>query len=143
MVLLSTPCAIVGSVKVDWITPNFYEDRPCPQCGSRAQPRRPYVYEKEPPFQAVCQRCRHHTEWFPTWREALRAFYGELPGRFGGGRAIVCHSIPEGSYPLREGLEPGDVVKLIDFHVGYWTVQRERDGLESVVFKTNIEKIVE
>ena len=127
-------------MKQDWITPPFYDERPCPQCGSTWPPKPPYVYEKEPPFRAVCRGCDRRTEWFPTWREALRAFYGELPGRGGGGRAILRHSIPEGSYPLRDGLEPGDVVKLIDFHVGYWTVQRERDGLEGVVYTVNVQR---
>ena len=131
-----------------WITPRFYNDRSCPECGSTSEPKPPYRHSKEPPFQAVCIRCRRQSHWFPSWREALKAFYGELPGRppqFGpqvGARIVMKQDDPVGCYPLRGGLQIGDVVRLIDFHVGAFTVQRESDGLEAVVAHQNLGEVL-
>ena len=131
----------------NWITPQFYDDRPCPECGCISKPKPPYVYSKAPPFQAVCRCCRRKTDWFPTWREALKAFYGELPGRsppFGpqvGDRFVVRECEPVGCYPLR-GLKPGEIVCMLDFHVGAYTVQRESDGLEAIIQWQNVGGVV-
>ena len=131
-----------------WITPRFYDERPCPQCGITTPPKPPYRYSKEPPFQAICQCCLHSTDSFPTWREALKAFYGELPGRspqFGppvGSRIVARESEPIGCYPLRGGLVAGDILRVIDFHVGAFTVQRESDELEAVVAHQNLGEVL-
>jgi len=129
------------------MTPRFYDDRPCPECGSTSDPKPPRRYRKEPPFQAVCQRCGRKRAEFPTWREALRAFYGELPGRSPrsgppvGSRIVVRESDPVGCSPLHE-LQPGDIVRLIDFTVGAYTVQRESDGLEEVLAFQNLGEVL-
>ena len=41
------------------------------------------------------------------------------------------------AYPLKK-LQPGDVVRMLDFHVGAYTVRRESDGLEDVIASQNI-----
>lgn len=131
-------------MKVDWITPSFFDGRPCPACGCTLNPKPRYLYEKEPPFEATCQRCGRTTQSFPTWREALHAFYGEVLGRspiFGpraGDHFKVKASDAVGCQPLTGGLKPGDEVRLLDFHLGVFTVQRESDGLEATVSSQNI-----
>jgi len=59
------------------------------------------------------------------------------PGDF----AIVQDSTPPGTYPLRNGLRAGDLVKLLSFDHGYWNVRRESDGLETVIYTVNIDRI--
>jgi hypothetical protein len=54
-----------------------------------------------------------------------------------GDRVTVKEIVPP-VYPLRDGLKPGDVVKLLSFDHGYWTVEREGDGLRSEIFIVNI-----
>jgi hypothetical protein len=40
---------------------------------------------------------------------------------------------PSGCYPLRDGLKPGDVVRLIEFNCGHWTVEL-RDGRHTRIY---------
>lgn len=48
-----------------------------------------------------------------------------------------------GGYPLRDGLQPGDVVRLLKFDHGWWDVRRESDGLETKLNMMGIDRIVE
>ena len=138
----------LANMKVDWITPSFFDSRPCPACGCTLNPKPRYLYVTEPPFEAVCQRCGRATKPFPTWREALHAFHGEVLGRspiFGpraGDHFKVKDSEPIGCQPLTHGLTPGDVVRLLDYHLGIYTVQRERDGLKATITSQNIGEVV-
>jgi hypothetical protein len=114
-------------------TPRFYDARPCPKCGQHdsALPRR---FHHPDGIRARCRICPHVGEVRGTWVEALASFYGPLAGRSPkvgppvGTRVRVCESDPVGCYPLRR-VKAGDIVTLIDFETGCWTLRRD-DGLE-------------
>jgi hypothetical protein len=130
------------------VTPRFYEARPCPQCGrsDTANPKRLAPPGNAEAIRARCFVCRREGELRPTWREALRAFYGELMGRsprYGpqvGSRFRVKLCDPP-VYPFWK-LSAGDVVTLIDFETGAFTVQRDGDGMEEEIAFQNIGEIV-
>jgi hypothetical protein len=121
-------------------TPRIYESRPCPECQrwDSARPRRKAVNE----ILARCAVCGRAGEHKATWREALADFFGPLPGRspqFGpnvGDRFQVKLCDPP-VYPLKK-LSPGDVVAMVDFETGRYTVQRVSDGLEALIAWQNI-----
>jgi hypothetical protein len=56
-------------------------------------------------------------------------------------RVTVKNVQPSGCYPLRDGLKPGDVVRLIEFNCGHWTVEL-RDGRHTRIYMLNIDQIV-
>ena len=126
-------------------TPRFYDARPCPDC--RCKDRA--VPHKSAPvaIRAICSACLRVGAFRTTWREALADFYGPLPGRSPqrgpkvGARLVVCESNPAGIYPLG-GLTAGDVVTLVDFEMGAFTVQRECDAFESVIARQNIGQVL-
>ncbi|HWN97409.1 MAG TPA: hypothetical protein VNT99_20425 [Methylomirabilota bacterium] len=130
-------------------TPRFYDARLCPDCHrpDSAIPHRVAPPNTPGAIRARCHSCARAGGFHPTWREAVADFYGALAGcspRFGpkvGDMIEVRDSDPVGCYPLR-GLQPGDLVKMLDFETGAYTVQRERDGLETIIAYQNIGRIV-
>jgi hypothetical protein len=46
-------------------------------------------------------------------------------------------------YPLLDGFEPGDVVKLVEKDHAFWKVRRESDCLKNKVYMMAIDRIVE
>lgn len=56
------------------------------------------------------------------------------------GERVVVKEIDPPVYRLPNGLQPGDVVKLLDFSPGYWNVERESDGFRARISMVNIER---
>jgi hypothetical protein len=56
--------------------------------------------------------------------------------------AFVVKEITPPVYKLPEGLHPGDVVKLLEFSPGYWTVERESDGLRAEISMALIDRVL-
>lgn len=126
-------------------TPRFYDGRACPECyfADTAVPERvgaPGVMEG---IRVRCHACGRRSEVKATWREALAAFYGPLPGRNApfsvpvGTRVKVKESIPAGAYRVMPPLCVGDEVVVVDFEIGCYTVRRD-DGVEGEVAIQNI-----
>jgi len=51
---------------------------------------------------------------------------------------VTVKEISPPVYPLRDGLKPGDVVKLLESDRGWWQAQRESDGLRTLIYLVNI-----
>ena len=56
------------------------------------------------------------------------------------GDRVVVKEIDPPVYRLPKGLQPGDVVKLLEFSPGYWNVERESDGLRARISMVNIDR---
>ena len=126
-------------------TPRFYDARPCPQCGrtNTTTPKRNAPPGDPQAIRVQCFLCKHEGEPRPTWRDALRAFYGDLPGRsppFGPqvGQRFQLRAIEPPVYPLPKGFNVGDVVTMIDFETGSYTVRRDSDGAVTEIQQQNI-----
>src|SRR5262245_33968890 len=59
-----------------------------------------------------------------------------------GTRVTVRLCDPPGAYPLRDGLQPGDVVLLLHFDHGWWDVQREADGSKTWINILNVGQVL-
>lgn len=73
--------------------------------------------------------------------DELTAGRSPVFGPKAGNRVTVKESIPPGVYPLRSGLKAGEIVKLLDFDHGWWTVEREQDGARIQIFVVNIDRV--
>jgi hypothetical protein len=58
-----------------------------------------------------------------------------------GDLVVVKNVQPSGCYPLRDGLTPGYVVRLVEFDHGYWDVLKP-DGTSTTIYMMNIDRIV-
>jgi hypothetical protein len=56
------------------------------------------------------------------------------------GDRVTVKEISPPLYPLRDGLRPGDVVRLLEFDHGWWQAQRESDGLRTLIYLVNIDQ---
>lgn len=71
-------------------------------------------------------------------REALADFFGTLPAvRTKGGRALQSKVVRASGLSAQK-VSPGDVVAMVDFETGRYTVKRVNDGAEDLIALQNI-----
>lgn len=57
------------------------------------------------------------------------------------GDRVIIKEIDPPVYPLRHGLKPGDIVKILSCDTNsYFDVERESDGQRSRIYSVNIDR---